>query len=98
MRTKVRRSRLPTDASVRSSQTGVSSTSLGRAVRRARRDKGYSQRDLGDMVFVDHSVISRIEGGSYNASADLLERISLVLQGFWSIKNTDPENGKDTNG
>ncbi|MCY1511619.1 Helix-turn-helix domain protein [compost metagenome] len=58
---------------------------LGRRVAHLRKEKGFTQAELGGMIDKDFQSISRIEGGKVNPSAYLIWQIAKVLE-------TDIEN------
>lgn len=51
----------------------------GKAIRIARATKGLSQKELGKLIDVDASYISRLEAGDRLPSTDTLESISNAL-------------------
>jgi transcriptional regulator with XRE-family HTH domain len=54
--------------------------SLGENVRIARKQKGWSQRELAERVESDASYINRLETGKLNPSISSLERIADALE------------------
>ena len=52
---------------------------LGRAVRRLRRDAGYSQESFADECGFHRTYIGSVERGETNISLDNLERIARTL-------------------
>jgi transcriptional regulator with XRE-family HTH domain len=53
---------------------------LGENVKIARKEKGWSQRELAEHIDSDASYINRIETGKINPSIASLERIANVLE------------------
>ena len=53
---------------------------LGKNVKIARKEKGWSQRELAEHIDSDASYINRIETGKINPSIASLERIANVLE------------------
>ncbi len=53
--------------------------SIGRRIKRYRTDKGMSQDELGQIVFVNNEHISRIEAGKKYPSLDLIVMIANAL-------------------
>lgn len=49
-------------------------------IKRLRSERNISQQKLADYANVAKSTIQRIEVGNFNASIDLLDRISQVLE------------------
>lgn len=49
-------------------------------LRRVRRELGTTQEQLAVDADTDTSVISEIEGGKYNPSIDLLDRLAVALR------------------
>jgi DNA-binding XRE family transcriptional regulator len=45
----------------------------------ARKEKNLTQKDLAKLIGTRQSNISRLEGGNYNPSLDLLNRIALAV-------------------
>ncbi len=52
---------------------------LGEKIKRARRDRGLTLRQLADETGVNHTIISRIENGEREASATALLKICTYL-------------------
>ena len=52
---------------------------LGDNIRRLRKTKGWSQRELADQVSSTSSYINRVETGKVNPSIGVLERIAKAL-------------------
>jgi transcriptional regulator with XRE-family HTH domain len=52
---------------------------LGRAIRRLRREAGYSQEGFADAVGVHRTYMGAVERGEVNISLDNIERIALAL-------------------
>lgn len=52
---------------------------LGRAVRRLRREAGYSQESFADRCKVHRTYMGSVERGETNISLDNLERIAKAL-------------------
>ncbi|MBO0952931.1 helix-turn-helix domain-containing protein [Fibrella forsythiae] len=48
-------------------------------IREARKAKGLTQKELGDMIGVAESTFSRFEKGGQNLTLDTLQRISVAL-------------------
>ncbi len=54
-------------------------TKLGRAIRRLRREAGYSQESFADRCGVHRTYMGAVERGETNISLDNLERIAKAL-------------------
>ena len=54
-------------------------TKLGRAVRRLRREAGYSQESFADKCKLHRTYMGSVERGETNISLDNLERIAKAL-------------------
>ncbi|MBO0953033.1 helix-turn-helix domain-containing protein [Fibrella forsythiae] len=52
---------------------------VGSLIREARKAKGLTQKELGDMIGVAESTFSRFEKGGQNLTLDTLQRISDAL-------------------
>lgn len=52
---------------------------LGRAIRRVRRDRGWSQQDLGSRTGVDRSYVAKIERGRSSRLLSLVLDLLRVL-------------------
>ena len=52
---------------------------VGRRIRAARLEKGFTQKKLAEMVKVDSKYLSRIENGHSGISRELLMRIGKIL-------------------
>ena len=52
---------------------------LGRAIRRLRRDAGYSQESFADRCKLHRTYMGAVERGETNISLDNLERIAKAL-------------------
>ena len=52
---------------------------LGQAIRAERMESGYSQRELGELLGIDRSGVSRLESGKKLPSLATLNRLSEVL-------------------
>lgn len=55
------------------------SRTIGEQIRRAREDKGLSQRALGEQVGLSDKMISRIERG-FNTTTQVIDKIAAVLE------------------
>lgn len=53
---------------------------LGDNVRKSRKSKGWSQRELAERTDTDTSYINRVETGKVNPSVAVLERIAVALE------------------
>lgn len=53
---------------------------LGDTIRRSRKAKGWSQRELAEHTETDTSCINRVEWGKINPSSAVLERIAGALE------------------
>jgi predicted transcriptional regulator len=45
----------------------------------ARKEKNLTQKELAELIGTKQSNISRLEGGNYNPSLDLLNRIAVAM-------------------
>ena len=54
--------------------------SFGEALRRLRIEKGISQQQLADLLFVDRSSVSRWEGGLRVPDAEMVTQLSVCLE------------------
>lgn len=52
---------------------------LGRAIRRLRADRGYSQEELAHRAKLHRTTMSEIERGFRNVSLDIAERVAAAL-------------------
>ncbi len=54
---------------------------FGKVIRQARRDKGYSQRDLAKLVDVDYTYLSKLENdhAAYPPSVEVIKLLVLTL-------------------
>lgn len=52
---------------------------LGDKIRLVRKDKGYSQIQLAELMNIDRSTISKIENGKFSITVDYLVRFSIFL-------------------
>ena len=52
---------------------------LSETLRKLREKRGYSQKQLGDLLFVNHSTVARWESGSRLPDATMITRLSKVL-------------------
>lgn len=52
---------------------------LGEKIRKERRARGMTQRDLAGETGVEHTIISRIESGNRDASPEALLRLCIFL-------------------
>ena len=48
-------------------------------VKKLRTERGFSQANLADFLKVDQSLISKVEKGERNLSADMLEQLSFLF-------------------
>ena len=55
-------------------------TKMGEQIRRRRKSLGMTQLELSERTGLDRANISKIEGGRYNVSVDILGRIAEVLR------------------
>lgn len=57
------------------------SQTFGKVIRQARRDKGYSQRDLAKLVNVDYTYLSKLENdhAAYPPSKEVIQLLVLNL-------------------
>ncbi|MCG6133190.1 MAG: helix-turn-helix domain-containing protein [Nostoc sp. LLA-1] len=57
------------------------SQTFGKVIRQARRDKGYSQRDLAKLVDVDYTYLSKLENNhaAYPPSEEVIKLLVLTL-------------------
>ena len=57
------------------------SQTFGKVIRQARRDKGYSQRDLAKLVDVDYTYLSKLENdhAAYPPSKEVIQLLVLTL-------------------
>ncbi len=55
-------------------------TKIGEQIRRRRKSLGMTQLELSERTGLDRANISKIEGGRYNVSVDILGRIAEVLR------------------
>lgn len=53
---------------------------LGEQIRARRQDLNMTQTELSEATGVDRANISKIEGGRYNVSVDIIGRIAEVLR------------------
>jgi len=53
---------------------------LAENIRRIRKEKGWSQKELGEMIGSHLSHVNRIETGKYKPSLDVLKKIADVLE------------------
>lgn len=53
---------------------------LGEQIRARRKDLNMTQADLSETVRIDRANISKIEGGRYNISVDIIGRIAEALK------------------
>lgn len=63
-------------------------------LRRVRRQLGTTQEQLAVDAATDTSVISEIEGGKYNPSIDLLDRLAVALAIDVAVLFIVPEAGQ----
>ena len=64
-------------------RSGVSNTyqlRIGRAVERARLERGWTQAELAERAGTSQSAIHRIEKGQQNVSLDMVKRLSEILE------------------
>lgn len=52
---------------------------LGDKIRIIREQRGYSQEQLGELMKINRSTISKIENGKFSITVDYLVRFSLFL-------------------
>lgn len=52
---------------------------IGELIQCRRLDKGWTQRDLADVVGVSHQTISRIESGTREPRASMIRRLAVAL-------------------
>jgi transcriptional regulator with XRE-family HTH domain len=52
---------------------------LGDKIRQVRELRGYSQEQLGDIMRINRSTISKIENGKFSITVDYLVRFSIFL-------------------
>lgn len=52
---------------------------LGNNIRLVREQRGYSQEQLGEMMNINRSTISKIENGKFSITVDYLVRFSIFL-------------------
>jgi len=55
-------------------------TVFAETLRKLRAEKGLSQKQLGDLLFVNHSTIARWENGTRLPDAMVIQRLSACLQ------------------
>jgi transcriptional regulator with XRE-family HTH domain len=67
---------------------------LGRAVRRLRKEAGFSQESFADACHVHRTYIGSVERGETNISLDSLERIARTLKMPLSKLFLDAEQGR----
>ena len=53
---------------------------LGEQIRARRQDLNMTQTELSEATGIDRANISKIEGGRYNVSVDIIGRIAEVLR------------------
>lgn len=53
---------------------------LGQRIKELRKNKGYSQAELGELVQLEEVSISNIETGKYYPSADTIDKLSMALE------------------
>ena len=52
---------------------------LGEKIKLVREKKGYSQEQLGELMNINRSTISKIENGKFSITVDYLVRFSIFL-------------------
>lgn len=52
---------------------------IGENIRKIRKEKGYSQEQLADIMKVSRTTIAKIENGKFNLSIDYLSKFSWFL-------------------
>lgn len=52
---------------------------LGLFLKDARKERGFTQQQLADMVGVNHMTISKIESGKFNFGIDIFNKLSIAL-------------------
>jgi transcriptional regulator with XRE-family HTH domain len=60
--------------------TELARQTLGRNMRRRRKELGMSQEELGDRADLEQSYISNVEAGTRNVSIDNIARIARALR------------------
>lgn len=58
---------------------------LGKEIRIAREQKGFSQEELAELLNIRTSTISKIEDGRFGISVDYLVRLSICLEHEFKI-------------
>ena len=53
---------------------------IGQRISELRQEKGFSLKELSDMVGIDFSNLSKIERGKYNVGIDILYKICKALE------------------
>lgn len=48
---------------------------IGKKIKKARRDKGYTQKKLSELTRINKTTISEIENGRFTGAFDIFERI-----------------------
>ncbi len=70
---------MTTDLSLVESQIKDYRLKLSDRIRQVREQRGYSQKQLADMMDINRSTISKIENGKFSITVDYLVRFSLFL-------------------
>ena len=53
---------------------------IGRSIREIRKNRGYNQEQLAEIMKISRTTISKIESGKFNCSIDYLSKFSWFLE------------------
>jgi transcriptional regulator with XRE-family HTH domain len=67
---------------------------IGRVVRDRRKECGPSQRELGEIAGVSHTIVGRLESGKHMPAIDTLHRIAVALDLRFLIGFDDRAKGE----
>lgn len=73
--------------------SGISAKALGSLIRDARKQRGFTQQELAELLGSSQSAIGRIESGGQNLTLDMINRIAEALESpLITPSNTGPLN------
>lgn len=56
------------------------SEQAGQLIRQTRKDKGLTQKQLGELLNIGESTVNKYESGKHNMTLETLERVSEALR------------------
>lgn len=79
---------------MKATMRGMDKVALGEQIRERRISKNWRQQDLADAAGISKAMVSKIERGDHNATADVLDQVARALNCSISMEISDGDELK----